>query len=86
MPGISARRIKQSLALLGLTPDDLSAILISHEHTDHTAGLATLLKHHPTRCTPPAARPSTSVPVCPSWTAACVSYSLAAAFPWALHR
>ena len=45
--GISARRIKQSLALLGLTPDDLSAILISHEHTDHTAGLATLLKHHP---------------------------------------
>ena len=44
--GISARRIKQSLALLGLTPDDLSAILISHEHTDHTAGLATLLKHH----------------------------------------
>ena len=48
--GISTRRIKtikQSLALLGLTPDDLSAILISHEHTDHTAGLATLLKHHP---------------------------------------
>ena len=44
--GISARRIKQSLAQLGLTPDDLSAILITHEHTDHTAGLATLLKHH----------------------------------------
>lgn len=44
--GISARRIKQSLALLDLTPDDLSAILITHEHTDHTAGLATLLKHH----------------------------------------
>lgn len=44
--GISARRIKQSLIQLGLTPDDLSAILITHEHTDHTAGLATLLKHH----------------------------------------
>ena len=44
--GISARRIKQSLSRLGLTPDDLSAILITHEHTDHTAGLATLLKHH----------------------------------------
>lgn len=44
--GISARRIRQSLAPLGLTPDDLSAILITHEHTDHTAGLATLLKHH----------------------------------------
>ena len=28
--GISARRIKQSLAQLGLTPDDLSAILITH--------------------------------------------------------
>ena len=45
--GISARRIRQSLSQLGLTPDDLSAILITHEHTDHTAGLATLLKHHP---------------------------------------
>lgn len=45
--GISARRIRQSLALLGLTPDDLAAVLVTHEHTDHTAGLATLLKNHP---------------------------------------
>lgn len=84
--GISARRIKQSLALLGLTPDDLSAILISHEHTDHTAGLATLLKHHPIPLYATGGTAFYLRPRLPSWTAACVSYSPAAAFPWALHR
>ena len=44
--GISARRITRSLSELGLTPDDLSAIFITHEHSDHISGLTTLLKHH----------------------------------------
>ena len=44
--GISARRIKMALGQLGLSPDDLSAILITHEHSDHICGLATLTKHH----------------------------------------
>ncbi len=44
--GISALRIRRGLEELGLTPDDLSAILITHEHSDHTKGLTTLLKHH----------------------------------------
>ena len=33
--GISGKRIVESLGACGLGPDDLSAILITHEHTDH---------------------------------------------------
>lgn len=56
--GISCRRITQALAKLGLTPDDLSAVLITHEHTDHIGGLATYIKKYRTRilCTPGTAR------------------------------
>ena len=42
--GISCRRITTSLRELGLSLDDLTAILITHTHTDHIAGLQTLLK------------------------------------------
>ena len=42
--GISARRMIQSLAQVGLSPDLLSAILITHEHVDHINGLQTLCK------------------------------------------
>lgn len=44
--GISCRRIAAALAEDGLTPDDLSGILITHEHRDHTVGLITLTKRH----------------------------------------
>lgn len=44
--GISTRRIKAGLARLDLSMDDLDGILITHEHTDHISGLATLIKHH----------------------------------------
>lgn len=40
--GISARRISGFLKKRGLAPEDLAAVLITHEHTDHVAGLATL--------------------------------------------
>ena len=42
--GISARRITRSLRELGLDPKELSGILITHEHSDHISGLATLTK------------------------------------------
>lgn len=43
--GISCRRITTALQELGLTLETLDAIFITHTHTDHIAGLTTLLKH-----------------------------------------
>jgi phosphoribosyl 1,2-cyclic phosphodiesterase len=37
--GFSPRQIRQRLAGIGRTPENLSAILITHEHSDHIAGL-----------------------------------------------
>lgn len=42
--GISAKRISASLRALGVIPHQLSAILITHEHSDHVAGLRVLAK------------------------------------------
>lgn len=42
--GISCRRICRSLRELGVEPGGLSGVLITHEHSDHIAGLATLTK------------------------------------------
>jgi len=44
--GISARRIVTGLAKQQLTMDDISGVLITHEHSDHVSGLKTLLKHY----------------------------------------
>jgi len=42
--GISAKRICASLRALDVAPEELSGILITHEHSDHISGLATLTK------------------------------------------
>ena len=44
--GRSARCTKTALASLGLSPESLGAILITHEHSDHVSGLKVFLKHH----------------------------------------
>lgn len=43
--GISARRIKNELALVGETIEDLDMIFITHHHSDHCEGLGTLSKY-----------------------------------------
>lgn len=40
--GLSAKRIFEALASIGEKPSDLSAILISHEHSDHIKGAGIL--------------------------------------------
>jgi phosphoribosyl 1,2-cyclic phosphodiesterase len=40
--GLSARQIRQRLLGIGKSPESLSGILVTHEHTDHTQGLAVL--------------------------------------------
>ncbi len=56
--GISCKRITSALCQLNLTPEDLDGILITHEHTDHICGLATLIKKHrvPIYATAPTGR------------------------------
>ncbi|HHU22049.1 MAG TPA: MBL fold metallo-hydrolase [Clostridiales bacterium] len=44
--GISMRRIKNALGELGLFPKDISGVLVTHEHSDHISGLATMIKYH----------------------------------------
>ena len=43
--GISCRRITSALRELSLTPEALSAVFITHTHSDHISGLATIAKH-----------------------------------------
>jgi phosphoribosyl 1,2-cyclic phosphodiesterase len=42
--GLSCREILRRMALVGEDPADLNAILITHEHLDHVAGLAVLAR------------------------------------------
>lgn len=44
--GISCRRIVSALRALDLDPRDLLGVCITHEHTDHISGLATLTKQY----------------------------------------
>ncbi|MDD5091365.1 MAG: MBL fold metallo-hydrolase [Candidatus Wallbacteria bacterium] len=46
--GISAKRVEIAMDQFGLKPCDINLIMITHEHSDHIAGLKVLLK----RCSP----------------------------------
>ena len=42
--GISGKQIRERLASLGCCIDDVDAVLVTHEHSDHVKGLSALLK------------------------------------------
>ncbi len=44
--GFGPRELALRLARLGLVPDDLDAILVTHEHSDHSAGVYKCARRH----------------------------------------
>lgn len=44
--GLSAREIDRRLREIGLSADDLDALLITHEHHDHVSGIGPLARRH----------------------------------------
>ena len=42
--GVSAKKITEALTSLDIAPDNIDAIVVSHEHTDHVQGLGTFSK------------------------------------------
>jgi phosphoribosyl 1,2-cyclic phosphodiesterase len=55
--GFSARQIGQRLELAGVPPDSLDGILVTHEHSDHVAGLEIFCRRF---CIPIYANPLTA--------------------------
>jgi phosphoribosyl 1,2-cyclic phosphodiesterase len=55
--GFSARQITQRLESIGLRPENLDGILITHEHADHVAGLDVLCRRF---CVPVYSNPLTA--------------------------
>ena len=45
--GLSVKELTRRLALAGEEPARLSAVLVTHEHSDHVAGLARLVRRYP---------------------------------------
>ncbi len=66
--GFSLVQLEQRLARAGKRPQDLSAVLVTHEHGDHASGVAALTRAHgvPVWATPGTARAAklTDLPTC----------------------
>ena len=44
--GVSSKKIEEALSSIGESVDNINAIIISHEHSDHVKGLAAICKKH----------------------------------------
>ncbi len=44
--GFSLRETRRRMDRLGVHPDQLDAVLVTHEHSDHSAGVAVLSRNH----------------------------------------
>lgn len=44
--GLSCRELLRRLAYVGLAPDDLTGVVVTHEHQDHTRGVGVLSRQH----------------------------------------
>jgi len=47
--GFSARSLAQRLGALGVLPEEIHAIVITHDHSDHTRGAGVFARRHGTR-------------------------------------
>ncbi len=56
--GVSARAVENGLKSIGTSLNNIQAIFVTHEHSDHTKGLEVISKkyHIPTHMTDPSAR------------------------------
>ena len=44
--GVSGKRIENGLQEIGIKADEIQAILITHEHIDHVAGIGVLARRY----------------------------------------
>ncbi|HSH75233.1 MAG TPA: MBL fold metallo-hydrolase [Longimicrobiales bacterium] len=47
--GFSARSLGRRLELLGVDPDSIGAIVVTHDHRDHTRGMGVFARRHATK-------------------------------------
>ena len=45
--GFSCRELERRMSACGVQADDVTALLVTHDHTDHCKGIATFHKRHP---------------------------------------
>lgn len=44
--GISGKAVKDAMAEVGMTPEELSGIVVTHEHSDHIKGIGVMMRRY----------------------------------------